>query len=56
MPQTMNYLQEGTPEEAKPTSAGGTGAGNNPSTWAGGIVLVAALILISARASFRRFM
>lgn len=52
---TMNYLQEGTPTEGAPTSSG-TGAGNNPSTWAGGIVLVAALVLISARASFRRFM
>jgi hypothetical protein len=50
----MDYLQESpTQDEPKPS---GTGAGNNPSTWAGGIVLVAALILVSARASFRRFM
>lgn len=49
----MDYLQEAPAAEAQPT---GTGAGNNPSTWAGAIVLVAALVLVSARASFRRFM
>jgi|CXWL01.1.fsa_nt_gi hypothetical protein len=47
-----DYLQEASPA---PESSG-TGAGNNPSTWAGAIVLVAAVVLISARASFRRFM
>jgi LPXTG-motif cell wall-anchored protein len=49
----VDYLQEAPAESAKST---GNGAGNNPSTWAGGMVIVAALVLIGARASFRRFM
>lgn len=51
----MDYLQE-APAASADAKPSGTGAGNNPSTWAGGIILVAALILVSARASFRRFM
>lgn len=49
----MDYLEAGA-TEAPPTLQ--HGMGNNPSTWAGVIVLLALLILVAARSSFRRFM
>lgn len=51
----MDYLKTadgGSDAPAEP----GNGAGNNPSTWAGAIVLASVLVLIGMRASFRRFM
>lgn len=49
-----SYYEQAPTEKASKLSA--SGAGDNPSTHAGLIVLGALVILVCARASFRRYM
>lgn len=48
-----SYLEDGASAPAKVPA---TGAGNNPSTHAGLIVLASIALLLVARKSFRKFM
>lgn len=52
--ESMAYLETGDPDAPRTRPA--TGAGDNPSTWAGVIVLTAVLGLIVMRRGFRNFM
>jgi hypothetical protein len=53
----MAYLAGADPEHVRERGAvSGTGAGDNPSTWAGGIVLAAVVGLVILRRGFRNFM
>lgn len=52
--EAMPYLESGDPDS--PRTRPQTGAGDNPSTWAGVIVLGAVLGLVIMRRGFRNFM
>ena len=55
MADAFDYVETGTPSQAAHPSKV-TGAGNNPSTYAGVIVLFALATLALTRKSFRRYM
>lgn len=56
MAMPMDYLETGTPAPDKRPGLPAHSAGNNPSTWAGLVVLFALGGLAVIRKSFRRFM